>query len=95
MMRSGQEQTGEPRKDDPEKTRAQKKKSVSSVNAEPRSIDDPIRIEGLSLTTPHRPLVGPSSVANRICALTRQVCESKKLVRLYFRWPRLVDDLSA
>jgi hypothetical protein len=62
-MRSEQEQTGEPRKDDPEKTRARKKKSGSLVNADPRLIDDLIRIEELSPATPHRPLVGPSSVA--------------------------------
>jgi hypothetical protein len=52
-MRSGQEQIGEPRRDDPEKTRAQTKKSESLVSAGPKMIGDLIRIEGASPTTLH------------------------------------------
>jgi hypothetical protein len=37
------------RKDDLERTRARKKKSDWLVNADPRSIGDPIRIEGPSM----------------------------------------------
>jgi hypothetical protein len=62
-MRSGQEQIGEPpRKDDPEKTRVRKKKGVSLVNADPKLIDDLIRIEGLRLATLHRRLIELSEV---------------------------------
>jgi hypothetical protein len=60
MMRSGQEQIGEPRKDDPEKTRAQSKKSESLVNADPKLIDGLIKIEGASLATLHRRPTGLS-----------------------------------
>jgi hypothetical protein len=59
-MRSGQEQIGEPRKDDPEKTLARKKKSESLGNAESRLIGGLIRIEGLSLATLQRCLIGLS-----------------------------------
>jgi len=45
-MRSGRATVGEPaRKDDPEKTRAQKKKSGWLVNADLKLIGDPTRIE--------------------------------------------------
>jgi hypothetical protein len=58
-------QTGEPpKKGAPEKTRARKKKSEPLVNADPKLIDDLIRIDELSLATLQSRLVQPSSVCS-------------------------------
>jgi hypothetical protein len=68
-MRSGRATVGEPaRKDDPEKTRAQKKKSDWLVNADLKLIGDPTRIEEPSGATLRSLLIGPS---DRRCNLVR------------------------
>jgi hypothetical protein len=68
-MRSGRATVGEPaRKRDPEKTRAQKKKSDWLVNADLKLIGDPTRIEEPSEATLRSLLIGPS---DRRCNLVR------------------------
>jgi hypothetical protein len=68
-MRSVRVQIDEPaRKDDPEKTRAQKKKSDWLVNADPKLIGDPTRTEGPSGTTLRNLPIEPS---DRRCNLVR------------------------
>jgi hypothetical protein len=89
-MRSGRATVGEPaRKDDPEKTRAQKKKSDWLVNADLKLIGDPTRIEEPSEATLRSLLIGPS---DRRCNLVRAEATSPKRGRMIRQFS---DGLSA
>jgi hypothetical protein len=81
-MKSVRVQIDEPaRKDDPEKTRAQKKKSDWLVNDDLKLIGDPTRIEEPSGATLRSLLIGPS---DRRCNLVRP--EATRLSRVSALW---------